>query len=770
MKTKLLSLLLLATLLVNAQPDLTLGVTHLNTQNLLRGDYLSLDFQVKNIGTSISPASHFSIYISPTISFSPSTAIKLNTISIEPLQTNSTTESINYICPLPYNIPSAMNYIIYSVDSKNEVVESNENNNLFYNTSPLNIGTANTAKQNLPYPIIFVHGLNGNDTTWYPSLIEIQNSIGLSFGGSLNFCLNQDNDLTTSNITTDIKDWTNISQDGQKISAADFYTINFDISNTGIKYSNSSLIQSNQSAIFKQGVALKKAIERVLNITGKDKVVLVGHSMGGLACREYLQNSSNWQLDNKHHVAKLFTLGTPHGGSNATGLGAAAFFSNLRERSEAVRDLRTDYQYSNDRGVYLFGGIESYNSMVSSGLLDPYYNVDVNCNGTTSDIITGLNFKPLPIDIPYTCVIGIDTYFPPLCLDCDGVVSTQSANLNNYIPQAKADTFYSVGSGSSVLFGGDPWHVKMTKQTDYIFKGADEPDIKSFAYQIDTAKYYFGNFTQKNAISITNVDSDYYKINIPQSGTLNVELLNIPVANAGVKVYNSSNVAISSTNNNAKGGINISSIPVGAGTYYLNIYGQADASAYLSSYAFKTIFTATPLPLQLLDFSATLVDKNGVLKWVTTNEINTSKFDVERSVDGITWGYLGSVNAISSYGINNYTYSDFSPSLGTNHYRLKMIDKDGNYTYSMVRDIFIESLQSAFSIIPNPAKEYALISFKQPTNGSISIFDIQGKKIFEDVVNGNSYNLSTSQFMNGNYIIKITTKTTNYLQQLVIAK
>ena len=63
---------------------------------------------------------------------------------------------------------------------------------------------------------------------------------------------------------------------------------------------------------------VKWAIYYVLQLTGRDKVILMGHSMGGLAAREYLQNPSNWQLDGQTHVAKLVTTGTPHGGSNAS--------------------------------------------------------------------------------------------------------------------------------------------------------------------------------------------------------------------------------------------------------------------------------------------------------------------------------------------------------------------------------------------------------------------------------------------------------------------
>ena len=43
-------------------------------------------------------------------------------------------------------------------------------------------------------------------------------------------------------------------------------------------------------------------------------MILIGHSMGGLCAREYIQNESLW-INNNHHVAKLITSGTPHGGS-----------------------------------------------------------------------------------------------------------------------------------------------------------------------------------------------------------------------------------------------------------------------------------------------------------------------------------------------------------------------------------------------------------------------------------------------------------------------
>ena len=53
----------------------------------------------------------------------------------------------------------------------------------------------------------------------------------------------------------------------------------------------------------------------------KFKVYLVAHSMGGLICRAYLQNVARTR-GTKHHVDKVFTYATPHGGIEMMGLNA----------------------------------------------------------------------------------------------------------------------------------------------------------------------------------------------------------------------------------------------------------------------------------------------------------------------------------------------------------------------------------------------------------------------------------------------------------------
>jgi len=167
----------------------------------------------------------------------------------------------------------------------------------------------------LPYPIIFIHGLNSDSNTWNTTTNYFDTQYGFTYGGRFDFCLNADGNNSVANKNFYPTPGADIAAFETSIINGDYYTVNFSVKINGAFGTD---ILSNQAAVAKQGVALKKAVERVLQITGKDKVILVGHSMGGLCSREYIQNNTNWQADGRHHVAKLLTAGTPNGGSNAS--------------------------------------------------------------------------------------------------------------------------------------------------------------------------------------------------------------------------------------------------------------------------------------------------------------------------------------------------------------------------------------------------------------------------------------------------------------------
>lgn len=74
---------------------------------------------------------------------------------------------------------------------------------------------------------------------------------------------------------------------------------------------------------------LAVAIGHICRLTGASQVILVAHSMGGLAARAYL----HW-YGGRHRVAKIITLGSPHYGTEHTRLA-------LR-KSQNVQQMRRD--------------------------------------------------------------------------------------------------------------------------------------------------------------------------------------------------------------------------------------------------------------------------------------------------------------------------------------------------------------------------------------------------------------------------------------------
>ena len=123
--------------------------------------------------------------------------------------------------------------------------------------------------------------------------------------------------------------------------------------------------------------------------------------------------------------------------------------------------------------------------------------------------------------------------------------------------------------------------------------------------------------------------------------------------------------------------------------------GSGNLNGRYSHVRFLSIYDPTPLPVELLDFSASLRDKGTMVEWSTASENNSLKFDLYKSSNGSTWGMLSEIPAA---GFSNseltYKYFDTRISSGYSYYKLIQIDIDGEedvygpvYTY---RNVFSE--------------------------------------------------------------------------------
>ncbi len=188
--------------------------------------------------------------------------------------------------------------------------------------------------------------------------------------------------------------------------------------------------------------------------------------------------------------------------------------------------------------------------------------------------------------------------------------------------------------------------------------------------------------------------------------------------------------------------------------------------------------SSTIVPVTWLDFTVKAIDReeNKVrLDWSTAEEINNHGFEVERSSDGRTWKKIGFQEAQSkSADQYDYEYIDLKPNKGLNYYRLKQVDYDGAYDYSVVRSINLERDESSFSVFPNPSSTGLMsLSVEQEAaeNLNLSILDLSGRIVYSQKVSadqgGGQLSIDTPDLGAGTYIIKLSSKKQHSLQKWV---
>lgn len=163
------------------------------------------------------------------------------------------------------------------------------------------------------------------------------------------------------------------------------------------------------------------------------------------------------------------------------------------------------------------------------------------------------------------------------------------------------------------------------------------------------------------------------------------------------------------------------------------------------------------------------------LQWSTSSEVDMKHFEVERSTDGISFRKIGKTMAKGDINIKtDYTYLDILADKGSNFYRLVIIDKDGNFTYSKVITITVEKGISLFVVYPNPFGKKVLVKFNSdgPDQATMRIIDNNGKVITTqtDPVHQGENRLAIRNVDNlpgGIYYLELVTKDKNIRTKLM---
>lgn len=162
------------------------------------------------------------------------------------------------------------------------------------------------------------------------------------------------------------------------------------------------------------------------------------------------------------------------------------------------------------------------------------------------------------------------------------------------------------------------------------------------------------------------------------------------------------------------------------------------------------------LPVRDLKFEVALQSGSPILHWTTTAEQNNAGFSIERSIDGTQFDSVGYVSSQGAAG-GDYVFRDNSALQGENYYRLKQTDRDGEFSYSEIKVVTVDS-KSALKIFPNPATGFIYLNpGKNIANGTVQIIDAGGKVVLEQKVNGSSnIKVVLGNIPSGLYILQLT--------------
>jgi hypothetical protein len=155
---------------------------------------------------------------------------------------------------------------------------------------------------------------------------------------------------------------------------------------------------------------------------------------------------------------------------------------------------------------------------------------------------------------------------------------------------------------------------------------------------------------------------------------------------------------------------------------------------YALSPAEITALATLTLPVSLASFTAQQENNRVRLNWATFSEQNNNHFDVEKSIDGLSFTIIANLQGQgTTNNASNYVAYDSHPATGTNYYRLKQYDNDGS-----VKTLGLKAVKFGFEneevlIYPNPVAQH--ITIKVPVNvtsATVTITSLDGKRIYSN--------------------------------------
>jgi hypothetical protein len=166
-------------------------------------------------------------------------------------------------------------------------------------------------------------------------------------------------------------------------------------------------------------------------------------------------------------------------------------------------------------------------------------------------------------------------------------------------------------------------------------------------------------------------------------------------------------------------------------------------------------FSFLNLPVTLSEFGAQNEGETVSLQWATTDEANSSYFQIENSLDAKKWKVIGTIMASGeSSALLRYSFNHDHPQTGINYYRLKMVDIDRTFAFSKIVNVNVTGGQSK-SLYPNPVADRVFFNASDLKNTTrVQVLNTSGR-VVQEAVSVDASGMDVRHLPSGLFIVKI---------------
>ncbi|MFZ1305454.1 MAG: T9SS type A sorting domain-containing protein, partial [Ferruginibacter sp.] len=157
-----------------------------------------------------------------------------------------------------------------------------------------------------------------------------------------------------------------------------------------------------------------------------------------------------------------------------------------------------------------------------------------------------------------------------------------------------------------------------------------------------------------------------------------------------------------------------------------------------------------------------------MVNWTSLAEDDGDYFEIERSMDGQSYVKIATIAGRYKTG-GNYQFKDERPATGINYYRLKIITKNGNSSYSKVVNLRVKEGSFVLETYPNPVTNLLTVTSSGMVHGAarLSIMDASGKLVRSLPHTGSKTVIPIQGLAAGYYLLHYQDDVTNENRKIV---